>query len=170
MDFFEFGPFRLEVSSRSLFRDRELIALTPKAFDTLQVLVEEAGRLVTKDELMERVWPDVVVEEGSIANNISMLRKVLNPYFGADGSIATVARRGYRFTAPVVMKSRAAEIAVVTPAERRAKEFTPSKESTAEGERLSARRDERKLTLPIGLAIAAVVVLASVVTLLTMRE
>src|SRR5262245_13106694 len=130
MDFFEFGPFRLEVSARSLFRDGELIALTPKAFDTLQVLVEEAGRLVTKDELMARVWPDAYVEEGSIANNFSRLGKVLNPYFGADGPIATVARRGYRFTAPVVMKSRAAEIGVVAPAERRAKEITPSEISS----------------------------------------
>ncbi len=61
------------------------MALTPKAFDTLLVLVEEAGRLVTKDELLQRVWPDAFVEEGSIANNVSMLCKILNPHFDGDG-------------------------------------------------------------------------------------
>src|SRR5436190_5046321 len=113
MDYFEFGPFRLEVSSRSLYRGDEFVTLPPKAFDTLCLLVEEAGRLVTKDQLMQRVWPDAYVEDGSIANSISMLRKVLNPYFEDEGPIATVPRRGYRFTAPVSLKSKQAQISVV---------------------------------------------------------
>jgi len=120
-DYFEFGPFRLDSSSRSLYRGDEFVPVTPKAFDTLCLLVEEAGRVVTKDELLQRVWPDTFVEEGSIANNISILRKILNPHFEGDGPIATVARRGYRFTAPVQLRNARAEIALVaepgTPAQ-----------------------------------------------------
>lgn len=113
-DFFEFGPFKLEIATRSLYRGDEFVTVTPKALDTLFVLVEEAGRLVTKDELMQKVWPDAFVEDGSIANNISMLRKLLNPYFEGEGPIATVARRGYRFTEPVRLRNAKAQISLST--------------------------------------------------------
>ena len=115
-DFYEFGVFRLEVSTRSLYRGGEFVPLTPKVLETLLVLVEEAGKVVTKDELMQRVWPDAFVEEGSIANNISILRKTLNPDFTGEGPIATVARRGYRFTAEVSLRSATAEITLRAPA------------------------------------------------------
>ena len=101
MERFEFGPFRLEKSPPALYRGEEFIPLTPKALDTLMLLVEESGHIVTKEQLMHRVWPDAFVEDGNLANNISALRKILNPYFEDDGPIATIARRGYRFTAPV---------------------------------------------------------------------
>jgi DNA-binding winged helix-turn-helix (wHTH) protein/tetratricopeptide (TPR) repeat protein len=100
MESFEFGPFRFEAATRSLFQAGTYIALTPKVAETLLVLLEEAGRVVAKEQLFERVWPGVVVEEGGIANNISLLRKVLDGGF-EEGPIATVARRGYRFTVPV---------------------------------------------------------------------
>src|SRR6476620_6828990 len=100
-DVYEFGPFRLEAETRSLFREGEFVALQPKAAEMLCALVESAGKLVTKEQLLERVWTGVVVEEGAIANNISVLRKLLDPSFAGDGPIATVARRGYRFIAPV---------------------------------------------------------------------
>jgi DNA-binding winged helix-turn-helix (wHTH) protein/Tol biopolymer transport system component len=115
-DFYEFGIFRLEASTRSLYRDGEFVPLTPKVLETLLVLVEDAGKVVTKDELMQRVWPDAFVEEGSIANNISILRKTLNPDFPGEGPIATVARRGYRFTAEVLLRSATAEITLRAPA------------------------------------------------------
>jgi len=98
---FEFGPFRLEAETRSLFREGEFVSLQPKAAEMLCALVESAGRVVTKEQLLERVGAGVVVEEGAIANNISALRKVLDSGFEGDGPIATVARRGYRFTATV---------------------------------------------------------------------
>ena len=108
---YEFGPFRLDAARRALYRDGEFIPLTPKAADILLLLLEEAGRVVTKEQLLERVWPGVVVEEGAIANNISALRKVLDAAFEGDGPIATVARRGYRFTAPVGgLEGRATEV------------------------------------------------------------
>src|SRR5262249_49854906 len=65
---------------------------------------------VDKEQLMQRVWPDAFVEEGSITNNISTLRKILNPHFEGDGPIATVARRGYRFTASVQLRNESADI------------------------------------------------------------
>jgi eukaryotic-like serine/threonine-protein kinase len=115
-DFYEFGVYRLEVSSRSLFRSGEFVPLAPKVFDTLLILVKEAGRVVTKDELMQQVWPDAFVEEGSIANNVSTLRKLLNPDFEGEGPIATVPKRGYRFTAELRLRSATGEIAVHAPA------------------------------------------------------
>jgi DNA-binding winged helix-turn-helix (wHTH) protein/tetratricopeptide (TPR) repeat protein len=124
---YEFGPFRLDAASRALYRNADFVPLTPKAAEILLLLVQEAGRVVTKEQLLERVWPGVIVEEGTIANNISTLRKVIEcDEFGADGPIATVPRRGYRFTAPVraadVFPARTAEVipahaADVTPAE-----------------------------------------------------
>jgi DNA-binding winged helix-turn-helix (wHTH) protein/tetratricopeptide (TPR) repeat protein len=115
-DFFEFGPFRLDVANRSLYCSGEYVPLTPKVFETLLLLVEEAGRVVEKEQLMQRVWPDAFVEEGSITNNISALRKILNPHFDGEGPIATVARRGYRFTASVRLRSDQADIALQSPA------------------------------------------------------
>ncbi len=92
-DVYEFGPFRLEAETRSLFQGGEFVSLQPKTAELLCALVESAGRVVTKEQLLERVWSGVVVEEGAIANNISVLRKLLDPAFGGDGPIATVARR-----------------------------------------------------------------------------
>jgi DNA-binding winged helix-turn-helix (wHTH) protein/tetratricopeptide (TPR) repeat protein len=98
---FEFGPFRYDVEGRALYRGDSFVALTPKASEMLLVLLEEAGRVVTKEQLLARVWPDVIVEEGGIANNISALRKILDQGGWSDEPIATVSRRGYRFTVPV---------------------------------------------------------------------
>src|SRR5215469_4820409 len=114
-DFYEFGPFGIDVSKRSLFRSEEFVPLTPKDFDTLLVLVEESGRVVTKAELLDRVWPNAFVEEGSITQNISVLRKLLDPYFDKT-PIATVPRRGYRFTASVRLRNMEAQVIVAEPA------------------------------------------------------
>ncbi|MGH9846453.1 MAG: tetratricopeptide repeat protein, partial [Blastocatellia bacterium] len=97
-----FGPFRLDVAERMFVRDGEAIPLQPKAFDLLLVLVEHHGHLLEKDELLKAVWPDTIVEEVNLANNISILRKALGE--GSDGQqfIETVPRRGYRFVAPVL--------------------------------------------------------------------
>ncbi|MFZ3321039.1 MAG: winged helix-turn-helix domain-containing protein [Usitatibacter sp.] len=104
--YFEFGPFRYDVEGRALYRGDSFVALTPKASELLLVLLEEAGRVVTKEQLLARVWPDVVVEEGGIANNISALRKILDQGGWSDEPIATVSRRGYRFTVPVNTRPR----------------------------------------------------------------
>jgi DNA-binding winged helix-turn-helix (wHTH) protein/tetratricopeptide (TPR) repeat protein len=109
---YEFGPFRLDAASRALYRGAEFVPLTPKAAEILLLLIEESGHVVTKEQLLARVWPDVIVEEGTIANNISALRKAVeSSEFGTDGPIATVPRRGYRFTAEVRQSSASAHAA-----------------------------------------------------------
>src|SRR6266481_5178614 len=113
---YEFGPFRLEAATRALYRGTEFVPLTPKAAEILLLLLEEAGRVVTKEALLARVWPGVVVEEGAIANNISALRKALDSAFGEAGTIATVQRRGYRFSVEVIPASVVTPASAVTPA------------------------------------------------------
>src|SRR6201987_1499841 len=93
---YQFGPFELQPDSRRLLKDGATIALRPRAFDLLVALVDRAGHLVTKDELLDRVWPKMVVEEAALHVQVSALRKVL----GAD-AITTVSGRGYQFTLPV---------------------------------------------------------------------
>lgn len=98
--FYEFGPYRLETGERILLRDGRIVALTPKLFDTLLVLVESGGRILDKEDLLKLVWPDTFVEEVSLAKKVSILRKVL----GEDVEhhyIETIPRRGYRFVAEV---------------------------------------------------------------------
>jgi DNA-binding winged helix-turn-helix (wHTH) protein/tetratricopeptide (TPR) repeat protein len=102
--FFEFGAFRLDASERLLLHQGETVSLTPKAFDMLVTLVENSGHLVEKSELMRRLWPDSFVEEGSLAQNVSLLRKALGEN-ESQKFIETVPRRGYRFVATVAIKT-----------------------------------------------------------------
>ena len=97
-EIYEFGQFRLELAERKLFRGSEVVALTPKAFDTLCLLVRNSGHLIEKEDLIRILWPDTFVEEGSLSNNIFLLRKAL----GEDVAyIETVPKRGYRFVGAV---------------------------------------------------------------------
>src|SRR3954471_8243200 len=99
--YFEFGEFQLDVNERALLRNGEALQLTPKAFDTLRILVENAGSLVEKDEMMRAIWPDSFVEEVGLARNISVLRKALGQDTDGQQFIETVPKRGYRFTAQI---------------------------------------------------------------------
>jgi TolB-like protein/DNA-binding winged helix-turn-helix (wHTH) protein/Tfp pilus assembly protein PilF len=99
--FYEFGPFRIDVVKRRLLRDEEVIRVTPKAFDLLLVLVEESGRTVEKDELLDRVWPGTAVEENNLNQNITALRKSLGDSRQESQYIATIPGIGYRFVAEV---------------------------------------------------------------------
>ncbi len=93
---YRFGRFELQPDERRLLAAGSPVRVGPHAFDLLIALVERSGRLVTKDELLERVWPKVIVEENTLQAHISALRKIL----GSD-AIATISRRGYRFTPEV---------------------------------------------------------------------
>ena len=101
LHFYEFGPFKLNVTERLLQRGAELVPLTPKVFDTLLVLVENNGHIVEKSELMQQLWPDSFVEESSLTQNISLLRRALAIGGAEDGYIETIPKRGYRFVADV---------------------------------------------------------------------
>ena len=99
--FYGFGPFRLDSEKRVLVRNGVPVSLAPKAAETLLLLVENAGHLVDKDDLLKRVWPDAIVEEGNLNKNIFFLRKALGEWDGGREYIETVPKRGYRFVAPV---------------------------------------------------------------------
>ena len=96
---YEFGPFRLDARKKLLWRDGEGVPLAPKVLDTLLVLIEHRDRVVSKDELLERVWGRVVVEEGGLARNISVLRKALGEKPDEHQYVVTVPGQGYRFVA-----------------------------------------------------------------------
>ncbi|HEV2102246.1 MAG TPA: alpha/beta fold hydrolase [Candidatus Acidoferrum sp.] len=98
---YEFGPFRLELREHRLLRQGVRIPLTGKAFQTLRVLVEARGNLVSKQDLMTAVWPETAVEENNLDRNISTLRKALGEQSNGRPFIETVPRVGYRFLAPV---------------------------------------------------------------------
>ena len=98
---YEFGQFRLDTAEHLLLRNGEAIPLTPKAFETLVVLVRHSGHLVYKDELMKEVWPDTIVEENNLDKSISVLRKALGEGISDQTYIETVRRRGYRFVPSV---------------------------------------------------------------------
>ncbi|HEX7297194.1 MAG TPA: winged helix-turn-helix domain-containing protein [Pyrinomonadaceae bacterium] len=98
---YEFGKFQLISADRVLLREGEPVALTPKVFDILLALVENDGRVVEKDDLMKRVWPNTFVEEGNLTQNISLLRKALGETPNGVQFIETVPRRGYRFSGAV---------------------------------------------------------------------
>ncbi len=98
---FDFEPFQLDVAERRLVRSGELVPLRGKVFDTLCLLVENHGRLLRKDELMQRLWPDSVVEDNNLDHNISKLRSALQDGSNGQKFIETVPRQGYRFVANV---------------------------------------------------------------------
>jgi pimeloyl-ACP methyl ester carboxylesterase/DNA-binding winged helix-turn-helix (wHTH) protein len=104
---YRFGPFRLDVTEHRLSRGTTTLPLRLKVFDTLRVLVENAGRLMTKEELLAAVWPDTAVEENNLNHNVSTLRKVLGDKATGQAFIETVPRVGYRFVAPVQMEGDA---------------------------------------------------------------
>src|SRR5246127_3298486 len=98
---YTFGDFRLDCVSSLLIHSGHPIPLTPKVFDTLLLLVENAGRLVEKDEFVHRLWPDTFVGDDALIRNIYVLRKVLGEPEDGQEFIATIPKRGYRFQAEV---------------------------------------------------------------------
>jgi len=105
---YEFGPFRLDPAERLLLRNNQTVLLAPKAFDTLLLLVENSGHLLTKNELMKRLWPETFVEEANLAQNISAIRRALDEKNGGAQYIETVPKGGYRFVGKVSVSHPAA--------------------------------------------------------------
>lgn len=114
--FYEFGPFRLDVVEHLLLSDGAAVPLTPKAFETLRVLVENGGRVVGKEELIASIWPDAWVEEANLTQNVFTLRKALGQRDATRNYIETVPKRGYRFIAPI---KRIVSVDAVGPVETR---------------------------------------------------
>lgn len=98
---YEFGPFRLDPEKLHLWRNGEPVPLTPKAVETLLVLVQQNGKLVEREDLMNAIWPDTFVEDGNLNFNVSVLRKALGTDEAGEQYIQTIPRHGYRFSADV---------------------------------------------------------------------
>lgn len=105
---YQFGPFCLDGVRRTLYRDGERVPMTARTFDVLLALVERPGQTVEKDELLRIVWPDAVVEEANLTQQVFTIRRLLGTAPGDARYIVTVARRGYRFVAPVMRLPAAA--------------------------------------------------------------
>src|SRR5262245_17072853 len=115
---FQFGPFLLDPAKRSLLRDGVPQSLTPKAFDLLSLLVRHRERVLSKDELIGTLWPETFVEEANLSQQIFVIRRTLNGDSESAEYIATIPRRGYRFTAQVVERSESERLAEPAPNER----------------------------------------------------
>src|SRR5580658_3756990 len=98
-----FGAYQLDGEGRVLFREGVHVALPPKVAELLIALVQAAGTVITREHLLERLWPDTVVEEGSLTSHISLLRKTLGRDSNGGEFIETLSKRGYRFVAPVTL-------------------------------------------------------------------
>ena len=105
---YQFGPFRLDLERRLFTREHRVVALAPKTFDLLVLLVQSPGRAFSKQELMNALWLDTFVEEANLSFQISVLRKAL----GEDGArwVETVPKHGYRFGAEVRATMPSAEL------------------------------------------------------------
>src|SRR5215472_14236891 len=146
---YEFGPFHLDTAERLLLRNSLPVPLAPKVFDTLVALVQHSGHLLTKDELMQKVWPDSFVEEVNLTVNISALRKALGDDQNGQRYIATVPKMGYRFVAPVrELANNGAESVV----EKRITEQigTEQQESGVLGENVEAEQSADEMALAAG--------------------
>src|SRR5688572_13297227 len=98
----QFGAFTLIPDEQRLLRDGQPVLLTPKAFDLLAMLAANPGRLLTKEQLMQAVWPDTVVEDSNLTYNVFALRKALDDTAENSHYIETVPKRGYRFAAAAI--------------------------------------------------------------------
>jgi TolB-like protein/DNA-binding winged helix-turn-helix (wHTH) protein/tetratricopeptide (TPR) repeat protein len=155
---YEFGDFRLDTAKRHLRRlDGTTVPLTPRVFETLLYMVEHHDTVLDKERLMEAVWPDSIVEENNLSQNISTLRRIFGETPGSHGYIVTVPGRGYRFVAKVSERTddgaatvKADEAASPTSLENR------TEAATAKGR----QRLPGKTAGPLALAVLGVIVLA----------
>jgi len=129
---YEFGPFRVDAVNHLLLRNGQVVPLKPKVFDTLVALVENRGRVLGKDELMEMLWPDSFVEESNLTQTIYMLRKALGEGPDDHHYVETIPKRGYRFLAAVRQSGEGTNLAT-------------KEELSATGERDDAEHAENKI-------------------------
>ena len=123
---FEFGSFRCDPREHLLLCEGKPVAVAPKAFEILVALIQSNGPLLTKDELMQQVWPDSFVEESNLTVNISALRRALGESPGRQQYIETVPKRGYRFVAPVTEIQDSPLVAASPPQKEALLEVAPA--------------------------------------------
>src|SRR5271156_4443346 len=116
---FRFGEFQVDALARTLRRGEAIVTLNRRAFDVLLYLVQNPGKVVSRDELLKNVWPDAFVDENSLAQSISVLRRALEEKPGDNSYIVTLPGRGYQFVSPVQVAGRESVVLVpdaATPA------------------------------------------------------
>jgi eukaryotic-like serine/threonine-protein kinase len=111
---YEFGPFRVDPDRQLLLRENQPVALTPKAFETLLILIRHHREVVSKDDLMKELWPDAFVEEANLSQNIFMLRKALGDTPEARRYIVTLPGRGFRFATEVRAVTQAGDVVIAS--------------------------------------------------------
>jgi DNA-binding winged helix-turn-helix (wHTH) protein len=99
-----FGPFRLDVAKRRVWRGDQLVPLTRKAFDTLLALLQQPGQVVDKEDLLRTVWPDTFISEETLTQNIATIRRAFGDSSERPEYIATIPRRGYQFIGVVALE------------------------------------------------------------------
>jgi len=151
-----FADFRLDPDNACLWRGTQPIVLTPKAFDVLQYLVTHPDRLVTKDTLLDAVWPETAVSEAVVRIAIGEVRRALGDTAQAPRFIATVHRRGYRFVAPVTAHTEEVPgpAALVTPAAPQTRVASPSEPPAPPPDRAAVSPRPRVPPLPAALGPA----------------
>jgi Tol biopolymer transport system component/DNA-binding winged helix-turn-helix (wHTH) protein len=142
---YAFGPFRADPLKRLLLREGQVVPITPKAFDLLLTLLQHSGEALSKDELLQAVWPDAEVEENNLTRNISTLRKALGEQPDEHRYVVTIPGRGYSFVAPVSEESADDAVSAVVPTSKLAFGLFP----------LSPRK------VVAGLAVSAMLMLGS---------
>lgn len=178
--FYEFGRFRIDALNHVLLRDGETLPLKPKVFDTLVVLVENRERVLDKDELMKRLWPDTIVEEANLTQNIYLLRKVLGEETDGEQYIETMPKRGYRFVATVnevvegsadLISERHVRARVLIEEEHGAKSFSeiPNRKEQPSITTLPNVRWKKNWRSAVMLALVAVVLLGTSLTIMLPR-
>lgn len=148
-DLLEFDVYCIDVGQRVLFSRSTPVPLSPKVFDTLLALAEEPGRVLEKDYLLKKIWPDTFVEEGSLARNVSTLRRVLGKSPEDQEYIETIPKRGYRFKGAV---RRVSGMHAAPAASDLLADDVPSedgRESGAAVEDVVARRPTRRFVAPV---------------------
>jgi Tol biopolymer transport system component/DNA-binding winged helix-turn-helix (wHTH) protein len=113
---YKFGEFLLDPKSRALLRNGKPIVVTGKAWDTLEILVQNQGRVLSKDELLSRLWPGTVVEEANLTQAVFTLRKLLGDNSKSPCYIVTIPSRGYQFVAPVEEMVTSSYVSATSPA------------------------------------------------------
>ena len=150
-----FGPFRLEERERILWRDTVRVPLTAKPFEILLLLVRNAGRVVSKDEFLREIWPDVVVSEGNLKQNVALLRKSLEEAEGDAAWIEAVPRVGYRWIGPATPAGVASPVPEALPPSGA---IVPEARADARGElvrRVWLRRSAAAVVVAASLSFAA---------------
>lgn len=172
---YEFGAYCVDPANRLLLRDGAVVPLAPKAFDLLLALIEESGQVLAKEELMQRVWPGVFVEEANLSNHVFTLRKALGEDKSGKRYIETIPRRGYRFVAEVaeisdtgedlIVREQAASHIVIEQTEETSLDVQPVNAGQSDEAKLPpsvkrlAARPERRIKLALLMSAVAVIML-----------